>query len=87
LPSTVINQEAVVSPIIGTGGTLGFETIYHNPVLAAIVARKYVASENLAIFHKAGCKGGKISEENVVHYPTREEAIQAGKRPCRKCKP
>jgi len=67
--------------------TLGFETIYHNPALPAVVARKYVASENLAIFHKAGCKGGKISEEHVVHYATREEAIQAGKRPCRRCKP
>ena len=68
--------------------TLGFETVYHNlGAPAAAVAGEYVASENLAIFHKAGCKGGKISEENVVHYATREEAIQSGKRPCRKCNP
>ena len=29
----------------------------------------------------------KISEKNLVGYNTREEAIQAGKKPCAECKP
>ncbi len=34
------------------------------------------------------CKGAsKISEKNLVHYSTREEAIQAGKKPCAECQP
>ena len=34
------------------------------------------------------CKGAsKISEKNLVRYSTREEAIQAGKKPCHECNP
>jgi methylphosphotriester-DNA--protein-cysteine methyltransferase len=28
-----------------------------------------------------------ISEKNLVQYATREEAIAAGKKPCRECNP
>lgn len=39
-------------------------------------------------FHKAGCKSAaKISEKNLVHYNSRDEAIQAGKKPCAECNP
>jgi endonuclease/exonuclease/phosphatase family metal-dependent hydrolase/DNA/RNA endonuclease YhcR with UshA esterase domain len=48
----------------------------------------YVASVNKEVFHKAGCKSAsKISAKNLVTYKTREEAIQAGKRECKECKP
>jgi endonuclease/exonuclease/phosphatase family metal-dependent hydrolase len=48
----------------------------------------YAASVNSPVFHKAGCKSAsKISAKNLVHYKTREEAIQAGKRPCAECRP
>ena len=48
----------------------------------------YVASKNSAVFHKANCKSAaKISAENLVRYATREEAVQAGKKPCAECKP
>ena len=48
----------------------------------------YVASKNSAVFHKADCKSAaKISEKNLVQYATRDEAIQAGKKPCHECNP
>ncbi len=54
----------------------------------AAVSGGYVASRNSAVFHKAGCKGAaKISEKNLVHYATRDEAIAAGKQPAHDCNP
>jgi len=54
----------------------------------AHVAGGFVASARSQVFHRADCKSAaKISERNLVHYATREEAIQAGKRPCGECKP
>jgi phosphatidylserine/phosphatidylglycerophosphate/cardiolipin synthase-like enzyme len=51
-------------------------------------AEDYVASKNSAVFHKADCKSAaKISEKNIIHYATRDEAIQAGKKPCGECQP
>jgi phosphatidylserine/phosphatidylglycerophosphate/cardiolipin synthase-like enzyme len=48
----------------------------------------YVASRNSGVFHKAGCESAaKISQKNLVHYATRDEAIQAGKKPCHECNP
>ncbi len=47
----------------------------------------YVASKNSKVFHRAGCKSAaKISEKNLVHYNTRDEAIAARKKPCHECK-
>ena len=52
------------------------------------VSRGYVASQNSPVFHKADCgSAARISENNLVHYATRDEAIQAGKKPCRECNP
>ena len=48
----------------------------------------YVASKNSQVFHKADCKSAaKISAKNLIHYSTRDEAIQAGKKPCHECNP
>lgn len=48
----------------------------------------YVASKKSKVFHKSGCRSaGRISAENVVGYNSREEAVSAGKRPCKQCKP
>ncbi|MHC4060329.1 MAG: Ada metal-binding domain-containing protein [Planctomycetota bacterium] len=48
----------------------------------------YVASKNSRVFHRAGCSSAKrISPENLVGYNSREGAIQAGKRPCKRCEP
>jgi len=49
---------------------------------------KYVASKNSKVFHKPDCRSAKrILAKNLVGYNSRGEAIQAGKRPCKMCKP
>lgn len=49
---------------------------------------KYVASRNSDVFHSPGCSSTKrIKPENLVGYSSREDAIKAGKRPCKRCKP
>jgi len=55
---------------------------------SAVAKYKYVASKNSKIFHKPGCSWAKrIKTENLVGYNSKEEAIKAGKRPCKLCKP
>jgi hypothetical protein len=49
---------------------------------------KYVASKNSSVFHKPDCRWvEQISPANLVGYNSRDEAIKAGKRPCKWCKP
>lgn len=49
---------------------------------------KYVASKNSNVFHSPSCSSAKrIKPENLVGYHSRDEAINAGKRPCKRCKP
>jgi hypothetical protein len=49
---------------------------------------KYVASKNSKVFHKPDCIWVKrIKPENLVNYSSREEAINAGKKPCKQCNP
>jgi hypothetical protein len=51
-------------------------------------AYKYVASKNSKVFHNPDCRWVKrIKPTNLVTYSTRNKAIQAGKRPCKQCKP
>jgi hypothetical protein len=49
---------------------------------------KYVSSKNSQVFHSPQCRSAKrIKPENLVGYNSREEVLQAGKRPCKVCKP
>ncbi len=49
---------------------------------------KYVASNSSNIFHKPDCRwAGNISQRNLVTYKSKDEAIKAGKRPCKTCNP
>jgi hypothetical protein len=49
---------------------------------------EFVSSSNSNVFHKPGCRWAQnISKENFVIYKSREEAIKAGKRPCKTCNP
>jgi hypothetical protein len=49
---------------------------------------KYVASKNSKVFHKADCQFVKrIKPENLVTYYTRDDAVKAGKNPCKTCNP
>ncbi len=51
-------------------------------------AAPFVASKNSSVFHRADCPLAlKIAPRNRVTYATREEAIAAGKRPCKSCRP
>ena len=48
----------------------------------------YIASKKSGVFHKSSCKSvATISAANLVKYGSREEAIQAGKKPCSICDP
>ena len=54
----------------------------------AVAKYKYVASKNSKVFHKPDCSWAKrIKPKNLVGYNSRDEAIKAGKRPCKMCKP
>jgi 2-keto-myo-inositol isomerase len=55
---------------------------------SAVAGYEYVASKNSKVFHKPECRWAKrIKLENLVGYSSRDEAIKAGKRPCKQCKP
>ena len=55
---------------------------------SASLGGQYVGSKNSSVFHSPGCRSVKrISAKNLVWYKTRSEAIKAGKRPCKICKP
>jgi hypothetical protein len=51
-------------------------------------AAGFLASKSSSIFHKPECRWAKnISEQNLVSYTSKDEAIKAGKRPCKSCNP
>lgn len=53
-----------------------------------LLRHAFVASASSAVFHRPDCRWAQnISETNLVGYRTRDEAVQAGKRPCKSCKP
>jgi hypothetical protein len=55
---------------------------------AVPIAGGFVASARSPVFHRPDCKSAaKISAKNLVHYNSRDEAIQAGKKPCAECSP
>ncbi len=48
----------------------------------------YVASKNSKVFHNPECQWAKkIRPENVIGYTSRDQAIRAGRRPCKTCNP
>lgn len=48
----------------------------------------FMASKFSKVFHKPGCMWAeRIKEENIVKYKTRQQALDDGKRPCKRCKP
>jgi hypothetical protein len=55
---------------------------------STVIEYSYVASNSSNIFHKPDCRWAQnISKENLIKYKSREEAIKAGKRPCKTCNP
>ncbi len=58
------------------------------PGRQAVAKHNYVASKNSKVFHRPDCSSAKrISPENLISYNSKNEAIGAGKRPCKICKP
>jgi hypothetical protein len=52
------------------------------------ISYKYVSSKNSKVFHSPNCRSAKrINPENLVGYNSKNEVMQAGKRPCKVCKP
>ena len=65
---------SIIQPAVGSAS--------ENPKAA------YVASVNREPFHKPSCRWAeKISDKNLQTFQTRDEAIKAGHRPCKVCKP
>jgi hypothetical protein len=54
----------------------------------ATAERQSKSSEKQTVFHKPDCPFAQnIASKNLVTYGSKEEAIAAGKRPCKKCNP
>jgi hypothetical protein len=48
----------------------------------------YAASRRSKVFHKSDCRWvERIAPKNLVGYSSRDEALRAGKKPCKRCKP
>ncbi len=48
----------------------------------------FLSSKSSQVFHRPDCRWAQnIASDNRVGYKSREEAVQAGKRPCKTCKP
>lgn len=48
----------------------------------------FVASKTSKIFHRIGCSHAKrINSERAVYFSSRQEAVQAGRQPCKICNP
>ena len=64
----------------------GRQTSRH--ITSAAAKYEFVASRTSRVFHRPGCTWVKrIKPANLVGYNSREQAIAAGKRPCKRCKP
>ncbi|MCF7956689.1 MAG: thermonuclease family protein [Phycisphaerae bacterium] len=48
----------------------------------------WVASKNSKVFHRSTCTFAKrMKKGTAIQFPTREKAIETGRRPCKTCKP
>ena len=55
---------------------------------ATALASAYVGNSNTKKFHHADCSSvGKMNPANQVGFNTRDEAINAGYVPCKRCNP
>lgn len=55
---------------------------------ATVLASAYVGNAKTHKFHYADCSSvGKMNPNNRVHFNTRDEAVNAGYIPCKRCKP
>ena len=62
--------------------------IFMTATFATVLAANYVGNANSKKFHVGNCSSvGKMNQKNRVDFQTRDEAIQAGYVPCKRCNP
>ena len=62
--------------------------IFMTTAFATVLASSYVGNANSKKFHYADCSMvGKMNPANKVFMNTRDEAINAGYVPCKRCNP
>ena len=62
--------------------------IFMTATFATVLAANYVGNANSKKFHVGNCSFvGKMNQKNRVDFQTRDEAIQAGYVPCKRCNP
>jgi hypothetical protein len=82
------NPKGADLPVSSDSGTVSKNIPKEQNRSDTVAVYKYVSSKNSQVFHRPQCRSAKrINPENLVGYSSREEAIQAGKRPCKVCKP
>lgn len=55
----------------------------HRPISAS-----YIGNKNTKKFHRPDCGSAKqIAQKNVISFSSREEAVNQGYQPCKRCKP
>ena len=81
------SQPSKTSDANGVGTAIQNDLLIPPPYLT-VAKYQYVASKNSKVFHRPQCSfAGRIAPKNLVGYNTRQDAIRAGKRPCKICKP
>jgi hypothetical protein len=66
---------------------LGFGTVFQDAPAPAIAAQQvYHGNVSSKVFHKPGCRHYDCKNCTAV-FSTRDDAINAGYRPCKVCKP
>jgi len=59
-----------------------------NPVAPTVAGSAFVCSKSSQVFHRPDCRWVQsIAADNLIGYKSRDEAVQAGKRPCKTCQP
>ena len=62
--------------------------IFVTTAFATVFAANYVGNANTKKFHVSTCSWvGKMNPKNRVDFSARDEAIDAGYVPCKRCKP
>jgi len=85
------NRQAGLIPETDSSGAVSPATAPQQarPQARATAAKyQYLSSKYSKIFHKPDCRWAKkIMPKNLAGYNSREEAVKAGKRPCKICTP
>ena len=62
--------------------------IFMTATFATVLASNYIGNANSKKFHYADCSSvNKMNPANRVDFTTREEAVNAGYIPCKRCQP